>query len=294
MLSILHNSFLIISTFPGLTIIPIHCFHFHHRYAQSLQIVLCFFFFYPSQPHFRWNSSVLSETKGRNAGDWWGHSACNELTSYFTVQPLKGLVKITSGSAIFPMMCIFRSCTDHKWSAVTPVTEPARPLMGAGWSQSRGKIWCECIWPHTLTTESTRVTVYIVSFYQNRCFIPKRTYTYTHLIQTEFFFSSRLERYTPSSDTDWQNLFLFFLNKPLQRLGGCRPLTGRSLNGLLSWSGARGGDRSQRDGQLQSLLSRSGWLWWRKAAVMMASSPPPNHRFTLSSPNPPPPPVPVR
>lgn len=58
--------------------------------------------------HFCCNCAFLFQTKGSAISDWWGQSACNELASYFTVQPLKWLVKNTSGSALFLNAVCFR------------------------------------------------------------------------------------------------------------------------------------------------------------------------------------------
>lgn len=50
---------------------------------------------------FPYNSAFLFQTNGSATCDWWGQSASNELASCFTEQPLKRLVKTTSGSASF-------------------------------------------------------------------------------------------------------------------------------------------------------------------------------------------------
>ena len=52
----------------------------------------CFYNNYIWVPAFRW--------RGGASGDWWAQLASNELVSYFTMQPLKRLVKHTSACAI--------------------------------------------------------------------------------------------------------------------------------------------------------------------------------------------------
>lgn len=68
---------------------------------------------FPETTYFLFNCAFLFQTKASASSDWWGQSACNELVSYFTVQPLKWLVKCTSGSAapFLNDMCVFRGPT---------------------------------------------------------------------------------------------------------------------------------------------------------------------------------------
>lgn len=82
-----------------------------HRHTKRVVKPCCMTckYSFPETTYFLWNCAFLFQMKGRASSDWWGQSACNKLVSYFTVQPLKRLVKCTSGSAPFLNdMCVFR------------------------------------------------------------------------------------------------------------------------------------------------------------------------------------------
>ncbi len=82
-----------------------------HRHSKRVVKPCCMTckYSFPESTYFLWNCAFLFQMKGSTSSDWWGQSSCNKLVSYFTVQPLKRLVKCTSGSAAFlNNMCVFR------------------------------------------------------------------------------------------------------------------------------------------------------------------------------------------